>query len=367
MKLLLINPSKYDEKGNLIKFKLGSFPPLNLLILASLVKKYPQVKTKIVDEFIEDIPFKEDFDMVGITTVFSSTFPRVIDISNYFRSRNIPVILGGTHATCNYQECLPYADSIVVAEAEKNFELLIDDFLTKKKIKKIYKNNNFVDLTRLNLMLPDYSLIDTNRYMKVGFGKKSNYFAIEASRGCPLNCTFCSVKVIHGTRQRCKPVSHVIQEIRDLKKIHGATLFNFTDDNFLYNQSYFKELLKELAKEEIKFHCEVSTTIISHSDLLSLLKKAGCISTFIGFESLNHESLISVKKSHNQIIKYKEIFEIFKRYNIPICPAFIFGFDFDDLNSFSHTLNFLDTVTLQRAIFSILTPFPGTEFYRKMI
>ena len=167
MKLLLINPSKYDENGCLMKFKYGTFPPLNLLILASLIKDYKQVKVKIIDEFIEDIPFKENFDLVGITTLFTSTFPRVIDISRRFRKKGIPVLLGGTHATCTYKDSIKYADSIVVGEAEYTFPRLIDDFLTSKKIKKIYKKESFVNLNDLPTIIPRYDLVNLNKYFKV--------------------------------------------------------------------------------------------------------------------------------------------------------------------------------------------------------
>ena len=194
MKLLLINPSKYDEEGKLMKFKYAALPPVNLLILAALLKHNKQIKITIIDEFIDNIPFDNHFDLVGITTLFTSTFPRVIDISKEFRKRSIPVVLGGTHSTCNTEECMQYADSIVVGEAEGNFEHLIDDFLTNKKIKNIYNNDTFVDLSKFKRLIPDYNLVNLNKYMKFGLFNKSNYLAIEASRGCPMLCTYCTVE-----------------------------------------------------------------------------------------------------------------------------------------------------------------------------
>ena len=367
MKLLLINPSKYDENNKLMKFEYGIFPPLNLLILASLIKDYKKVKVTIIDEFIEDIPFNEKFDLVGITTLFTSSFPRVIEISEQFRGKGVKVVLGGTHVTCTYNDCLEYADSIVVGEAEYAFEHLIDDFLTGKKIKKIYKNDNFINLEKSKPTILDYSLININKYSKIGIFKKSYYFVIETSRGCPMNCTFCTVKKIHGNIQRFKPISSVIDRIRYLKQYYDAVYFNIIDDNFLLSGDYYTELLKELSKENIKFHCEISTQIVRKFELLHLLKKAGCISVFIGFESLNEANLKSVNKYHNKIKEYKEIFTQFKKYDIKICPAFMFGFDNDDINVFSNVIDFLNTVSIQRAIFSILTPFPGTELYTKIL
>ena len=366
MKLLLINPSKYDEKGNLMKFKYGAIPPTNLLLISSLIKDYKQVQVKIVDEFIDDIPFHEKFDLVGITTLFTSNFPRVIDISNQFRKRKIPVVLGGAHATCNYHECKKYADSIVVGEAENSFQHLIDDLLTKNKLKKIYKNDSLIDLENMPTIIPDYDLIDLNRYYKIGIIKRSTQFQIETSRGCPMKCMFCTVKITHGPIPRFKRIKSVIEEIRFLKQKYNTAFFSFSDDNFLFNYQRSKALLQEISKENIKFICEISTRIIDKPNLIPLLKKAGCVSALIGIESINPDNLKLIKKTHNKVKEYKELFYLFQKNNIPVCPGIIIGFDYDNIEVFSEIFNFLKNVNVQRAVFSILTPFPGTELYENL-
>jgi radical SAM superfamily enzyme YgiQ (UPF0313 family) len=365
MKLLLINPSKYDANGELMKFKYGSFPPITLCTLASLIKNYKQVKVKIIDEFIEEIPFEENYDLVGITTAFTCTFPRVIDISNEFRKKGVPVVLGGTHSTCTWKDSIKYADSIVVGEAEYTFPRLIEDFLTKRRLEKIYANKTFIDLENIPAVIPRYDLIDLNKYFKVGIINKTNYFQIETSRGCPMKCTFCTVRITHGLKPRFKTISSVINEIRFLKKKYNATFFSFTDDNFLININRSKEILKQLSKENIKFFCETSARIIDTPELIPLLKKAGCIIALVGIESINLDSLKSAKKTHNKVDEYKNIFLLFNKYKIPFFPSFMFGFDFDNENIFLDVYKFLKTVNVQRVVFSILTPFPGTELYEQ--
>jgi len=364
MKLLLINPSKYDEKGRLMKFKFGTFPPLNLLLLSGLIEKYKNVKIKIIDEFIEEIPFNEHFDLIGITTSFTSNFPRVIDISKEFRKRNIPVVLGGTHVTCTSNESIKYADCIVVGEGEHTFPQLIDDFLRKKKLKKIYKNKDFINLEK-EFTLPKYDLIDSNKYFKIGFVKKTNMFQIESSRGCPMKCNFCAVRKTHGPRIRYKSIDNVIKEIRFLKKMYNANFFSFTDDNFLYHYGRSKMLLQELSKENIKFFCEVSTTIINKPELIPLLKKAGCTTALIGFESINTNTIHSIGKTHNKVERYANLISLFNNNNISILASLILGFDEDDINIFSSVLNFLKRNNIPRVLLNILVPFPGTELYNK--
>lgn len=366
MKLLLINPSKYDEQGNLMKFKYGTFPPLNLLILASLIKKYKQVKITIIDEFIEDIPFKSDFDLVGITTLFSSSFPRVIDISKKFRNKGIPVTLGGTHATCDFENSIKYVDSIVVGEAENAFEELIEDFLINKKLKNIYKNKNFIELKDTSTIIPRYDLINLNKYFRIGVRKKLNIFPFETSRGCPMNCNFCTVRITHGTKIRYKPISNIIKEIKFLKDHYNASYFSFTDDNFLFNYERSKDLLNALSKENIRFFCEISTRIIDMPNLIPLLKKAGCVTALMGIESINSESLNAINKLHNEVTEYKRLFFLFNKYQITLLGSFIFGSDYDNNFVFSDVFKFLKDNNVKRAIFNILTPFPGTELYRQL-
>lgn len=366
MKLLLINPSKYDEDGNLMKFKFGAFPPVNLLILAGLLKDFKQVKIKIIDEFIEDIPFNDKFDLVGITTLFTSTFPRVIDICKKFRNNGTPVILGGTHATCNYDDCIKYCDSIVAGEAEIIFPKLINDFLAKKKLKKKYSNDTFVDLEKIPHLLPRYELIDINKYYKMGLIKRSNHFQLETSRGCPMKCSFCSVRITHGQKPRFRTIDSVIKEIRFLKKNYNASYFSFTDDNFLVNLERSRLLLEAIKKENIHFWCELSTRIIDKPELVPLLKEAGCVAAVFGIESISEESLISVNKGHNKVNEYKNLFSLFLQQDIPLCPSFVFGFDFDDTTVFSAVFKFLKSTKVQRAIFNILTPYPGTELYENL-
>ena len=365
MKLLLINPSQYDINGNLMKFKYGTLPPLNLLILASLAKEYKQIEIKIIDEYIENIPFEKNVDLLCINTTFTCTFPRVIDISKKVRELGITFVLGGTHSTCNYEECKKYADSIVIGEAEYNFKQLINDFLSNKKLKEAYRNSNFINLERLPTIIPRYDLININRYFRVGIIRKLNHYQLETSRGCPMQCTFCSVKIKHGSVPRFRSIKSVIEEIRILKKFYNAGSFSFADDNFAVNYHRTKNLLQELAKENIKFWCELSTNILNTPELIPLLKKAGCVTCFIGFESLNSNSLKSVKKYHNKIQNYAKLFNLLKKHDIPICAAFVVGFDYDDINTFNEIFNFLKKHNIQRPVFTILTPFPGTELYQQ--
>ncbi|MDD2709762.1 MAG: radical SAM protein [Verrucomicrobiae bacterium] len=366
IKILLVNPVQYTANRHAPKYQSGSMPPTNVLTVAGILGAFPEVQVRVVDEFLDDVPFDEPFDLVGISTTFTSTFPRAIDIGREFRKRGVPVIMGGTHVTCNPEDSAPHADALVVGEAEHNLPLLIQDFLSTRKLRPVYRQEKHVDFTQIKPTVPAYDLVDLDRYMKIGLFRKTNYFALETGRGCPMNCGFCAVRITHGNRLRFKPISQVIDQIRLVKKQYNGRLFTITDDNFLFDEDRATELLKAMVPEKINFFCETSTHIVERPHLLPLLKQAGCISLFIGFESINQKNMSLLHKNHNQVDRYREIFGLLKKQEIPVVASFMLGLDEDDESVFDQLGDFLDSVCLRRAMIGIVTPMPGTAFHRQI-
>ncbi|MCP4269541.1 MAG: radical SAM protein [Candidatus Brocadiaceae bacterium] len=366
MKALLINPSKYDTYGNLERYQWGGLPPLNLVIVASLMQEQG-VKVVLVDEYVQDIPFDSDYDLVGISTTFTCTFPRVIDICGKFKEKMIPVVLGGTHATCMHKEVLEYCDAVILGEAEGKVEELLNDLRATDKLKPLYGSQQFIDLGSEPFRRPPYELVDMEKYIKLGVLKKSNFFAIESSRGCPMPCTFCSIGITHGKKPRSYSISTVVQEVRNLKKKHGAQFFTFTDDNFSINKEHCQALCEELERENIKFFCELPTTILRQPSLIESLAKAGCVSALLGMESINESNLNEISKGFNKPVEYQELFELFAKNRISAMAAMIFGFDNDEKSVFQNTVEFLKMCRVPRALFTILTPIPGTQLYDKLL
>ncbi len=366
MKVLLINPAKYDKKGVREFYRYASIPPSGLVLLASRLKKLRNVQVRIVDEWIEDVPFQEHFDLVGISTLFSATFPRVVDISKNFRERGVPVVLAGTHATCAASDAAAVADSVILGEGEGLFEELIDDLGCGSGMKSYYKRDGFLDLQRQDYIEMDYSLLNLRKYIKVAPWSKSVIFPIQTSRGCPMNCAFCSIHITGGRETRYKPIAHVVKEILYLKRNYGATNFGIYDDNLTIYPSRFRELMKELKKLDIRFFCQVSSTIVRAPEMIDLLAQAGCVSACIGVESINRDSLEEVSKTFNDVRAYKKLFSLFRRGGVTALASMIFGFDHDGPEVFSESVRFLNTCKVPRAVFSILVPFPGTRVHEVM-
>jgi len=366
MRILLVNPAKYDENGVRERYHSGTIPPSGLALLASRAKKFKNVDVKVVDEWIEDIPFEERFDVVGISTLFSATFPRVVNISNRFRERGIPVVLGGTHATCAPSEAAAVADSVVIGEGEGLFEQLLNDLLSGSGIKRQYRRDGFLDLEREEHVEPDYSVLDLSRYMKVGPWSKACIFPIQTSRGCPMDCAFCSIHLTGGRAARYRPIDNVIREILSLKARYGAKYFGLYDDNLSLNPERFRELMRELARLEIKFWCQVSSTILRRPEMVEQLAKGGCVSALVGVESINRGSLEEVSKTFNDTLAYTQLFGLFRKCRVTAMASMIFGFDHDGPQVFSESVGFLNACKVPRALFNILVPFPGTRLHATM-
>ncbi len=366
MRILLVNPSKYDERGLLERYRLGTIPPSGLVHLASRAKRLKNVEVKIVDEWIEDVPFQEQFDLVCVSTLFSSTFPRVVDICRRFRERGIPVVVGGTHATCSASEAAAIADSVVVGEGERLFEEAIEDLLSGAGMKPLYKRQGFLDLENEQYVEPDYSLLDLKRYMKVGALSGVNIFPIQTSRGCPMNCAFCSIHITAGYETRYRPIANVVNEIRSLKKKHGAEYFCLYDDNLSVNPARLQDLMNELSRLDVRFWCQISSTIVRRPEMIEMLAKGGCVSALVGIESINRESLEEVSKTFNDASTYKEMFKLFRRYRVAGMASMMFGFDHDGPEVFSESVRFLNSCNVPRAVFHILVPFPGTRLHATM-
>lgn len=348
MKLKLISPTRRELKRRRMRGRAFRFPQLSLTIIAALTPE--DVEVSITDENVESIDFDEDVDLVGITTL-TATAPRAYDIADAYRQGGAKVVLGGIHASALPQEAIQHSDAVVIGEAEGCWHQLIADF----------KNNNlqpfYSSVARPNLNglpLPRRGLLKKRAYLV------SN--TIQTTRGCPFDCSFCSVTNFFGRSYRTRPIQDVIREIRSLQ----THFVGFLDDNIVGNVRYAKQLFSALINEQIKWVGQASLTIANDHDLLKLIQKSGCKGLFIGFESLSSASLKEIGKPFHNVAKYKEDIAKLQDHGIAVLGAFIFGMDNDGPDVFERTVEFAQKSKLDLAQFGILTPFPGTPLYEKL-
>jgi len=326
-------------------------PNLALPILAGLSPA--DVDISFTDELLTPVDLRnlKNIDLVGIT-VLSKTALRAYDIADAYRRKGIPVVLGGIHPTAVPEEAKEHADSVVLGEAEKIWPSLVEDARTGS-LKPFYRQEGYTDLS--GMPTPRRDILPQKGYLPLD--------VVQVSRGCPFRCEFCTVQKFFGEVHRLRPVSEVVEEVRRLP--HRWMMF--ADDNIIGNQSYSEELLKAFLPLKKKWFGQASLSGLKKIENVEALAKSGCISLFIGFESLLRKNLERARKFQNDPSEYREIIESLHRSGIAICGAFIFGFDEDDPSVFEETVSFAIRTKIFSAVFMILTPYPETDFYHRII
>jgi radical SAM superfamily enzyme YgiQ (UPF0313 family) len=351
LRLFLIQPSQILDGGRVLKTQKLMFPRLSLPALASLTP--PDIEIRIIDEHFEEIPYEGPVDLVGISFMTPQA-PRAYQIGDEFRKRRKGVVMGGIHASALPEEALQHSDAVVIGEAEEVWPQVLEDF-KRKKVKGIYRAEGFPGLS--GLPPPRYDLLKKERFRLWNVN-----FPVQAGRGCPFHCDFCSVTRFFGGQYRWRPVEEVVQEILQ-KKVKGVF---FVDDNIIGQKAYARDLFRALIPLKIRWGGQASLNIAKDEELLHLAAESGCGILYIGIESICAANLPSHGKS---IFKGEEIsdhLEKIQNRGILVRASIIFGMDQDNPDVFPNTVNFLKKSKVAYAEFFLLTPMPGTELRRRL-
>ncbi len=345
-RLDLRHPWNLQEISDLMGKKVFSYP-LALPTVAALTPAHYDIR--IVNEEVDEIPFDEPVDIVGVTTMVP-TIRRAYEIVDTFRAKGVPVVMGGTYATFNVEEVLEHASAVVVGEAEGAWQRCLGDF-ERGAMQRIYRSEEPPAFKRGSL--PRWDLVDTKRLLVLG---------VQVSRGCPYRCEFCLVSKMFGNRMRYRDLDDVLAEIKQLPK---KQLF-FVDDNLTANKKYARELMKRLRPLRISWSCQASVDVAYDTELLQAMADAGCTSILIGFESVDPSSLAETRKFHNRIQRYEEAIANVHAAGMQVIGAFIVGFDADTTATFEHIYDFTTRNSISQVMLSTLTVLPGTDLRKRM-
>ncbi len=352
MRILLIAPAsgrwKRIGKSGLFKGKTFRFSLLSLLSVAAETPEDAHVR--IVDEQVDAIPFDETFDLVGLTCM-SALAPRAYEISERFREKGIPVVLGGMHPTFCPEEALRHADAIVAGDVEGAWKKVLED-LKKGRVQGIYRNESPPSLN--GLKLPPRTLLEGKNYGTIQ--------SVQATRGCTNSCDFCSVAAFHFRTQRFRPVEEVRDEIASLPE----KFFIFVDDNLTGDMEYAEHLFRQLAPLKKKWIAQSTLSIADNPEFVKLAAEAGCIGLFVGLETFSGQNLDAVGKTCHRVDAYREAIRLLHFYGIGVEAGIVFGFDNDTPEVFQHTLQMLDALEVDVIQVSVFTPLPGTPRFRAM-
>ena len=324
-------------------------PPLGLLTIVNLLRNDHRVVLE--NENIQEINYEDTPDLVGIS-VTVDTLPRAMRIAEKFRTKGIKVIAGGIHITTAQETIPPNAfDVLCVGAAEGTWPDIVQDF-AHGCLKPIYKCNR--PFSGTDIVSPAYDVLEKDQYLYCN--------VIHTSRGCPFHCDFCynsGKEHLYVNRE----ISAVLQDIQAVKSKHVM----FIDDNFVGNREWTKEFLLAIQPLKIKWNAAVSINVAYDEELLDLMKECGCESLFIGFESINPKSLSDVHKVQNSAENYERAIKAIHDRGIMINASFVFGLDGDTKETFQTTLDWIVKNRLETVTSHILTPYPGTALYDRMV
>jgi radical SAM superfamily enzyme YgiQ (UPF0313 family) len=352
-RLLLVNPVSRHKNGGFAINRATKFEPTGLGIVAALTPDHWEVK--LIDENFDKFEFQEA-DLVAFTA-FTGNVYRAYELAAIFQKKGIHTVIGGAHVSMMPEEALKYVDTVVLGEAEGIWPEVIKDF-ERGIIKNLYKPDRLPTFSppipSRNLFHPDYLQA-----------------CIQTTRGCPMDCEFCSVTAFNGSKYRFRPVEEVIKE---LKTINKKRVF-FVDDNiFGYtkkSREHAKELLTAMIRENIKvsWYSQTDMSIGEDRELLKLAAQSGCRMLLIGFESEKDHELKKMRKKINigLSMQYRKHLRNINREGIMVMGTFIFGLDSDTVRDLYQRKNFIKNSGANIMQLTVLTPFPGTKLYYRML
>ncbi len=352
------------------------FPQLTMPYLAALTPEPWQVTH--TDEITRAVDLGLACDLVGITAATAGA-PHAYDLAGAFRARGIPVVMGGPHASLLPYEVAQQVDLVVVGEAERIWERVLQDV---ERETSYAAGRHLLDaaigaevevlptgarIYRCSLPADLKGLPPARRDL-IHHGGWNRWWAtrgaIIATRGCPHHCDYCTIPLIYpqGRQMRFRPVEEVVAEIEAIPD-KGIV---FWDDNLGANAQYAKELFRAMVPLKRWWTSQTTMAAVQDDEFLRLAALSGCKALFLGLESVNQGSLDEVGKQHNGVLGYRRLLERFHEHGIAVQAGIMFGFDNDDRDVFARTVDWMGKIGLDNATISLMVPYPGTASFARL-
>jgi radical SAM superfamily enzyme YgiQ (UPF0313 family) len=341
------------DRGRVI----ARLPSLGLLTLGGMAASEHECTYFEVENPATLDPLSEGFDLVALSCL-SAQAAGAYRLADRFRSRGVPVVMGGLHATALPEEAAAHCDAVVVGEGEVCWPELLRD-AEARRLRPVYRPASEFNLDQAPL--PAFELLAAERYHRL---------TVQVSRGCPYQCEFCASSILLTKRYKMKPIARVLEEIDRIRAIWPRPFLEFADDNALVHLGYWKRLLSELKSRKLRWFAEADISIHEDDELLDLMRASGCVEVLIGLESPDEHALAGVELKtdwkRRQASSYLEAIARIQRRGIRVNGCFILGLDGHDAGIFDRVLAFAVASELFDVQITILTPFPGTPLYCRL-
>ncbi len=388
--LVLIKPSHYDDDGYVIRWWRAMTPSNSLAAVYGIAADCAdrrvlgpdvEIDIEVIDETNTRIDIEAllarfqrhaGFGCVALIGVQSNQYPRAIDIARPFRGAGIAVIIGGFHVSgclsmldghaVDLDACRDLAITIFAGEAEGRLERVLVD-AAERRLPPIY---HYMD------DLPDMEGMPVpflpKRYIERTLGASSSF---DAGRGCPYQCSFCTIINVQGRKSRYRSADDVEHLVR-LNWAQGIGKFFITDDNFARNKQWeatFDRLIELREKDGIPLGLMIQVDTLCHKipNFMAKARRAGVTKVFIGLENINPDNLAAAKKRQNKITEYRKMLLAWKQQGILTIAGYILGFPADTPETIRRDIAIIQQeLPIDLLEFFCLTPLPGSEDHQRL-
>jgi len=389
--IVLIKPSKYDDDGYVMRHFRGVLPSNTLACLYGLTEEVKrgkllgdvEIHSELLDEAIHKIPVKKIVRrnrrkgtkvIVCLAGVQTNQYPRATDLALQFREAGLTVLIGGFHVSGilamfptipdDIQALMDCGVTIVKGEVEDHWHEILSD-ACRDQLKPMYDFIN--DLP--DMRPPALPMINKPYLRHFAF---PNFGTIDCGRGCPFNCTFCTIINVQGRKMRYRDAEKIADTLRRNHQA-GVNFYFFTDDNFARNKNWeaiFDEIIRLRHEENIAINFMMQVDVLSYKikDFISKAKAAGCSQVFIGMESTNPQNLKAAGKTQNHVEDFVNLISAWHNSGVATHVGFIIGFPFDTEESVHADIRrLMREIKVDQASFFMLTPIPGSMDHKKMV
>jgi radical SAM superfamily enzyme YgiQ (UPF0313 family) len=327
----------------------GRMEPLNLGVLAGLTPA--GVDVRLWDDRVDEIDYDEPTDLVGIT-VEAFTARRAYEIADEFRSRGVPVVMGGMHATALPDEVALHADAVYSGDAETRWAEVVGD-AHAGRLRPRYDAAVGVPQPGTQARR---DLYEGKGYLPVSL--------LQFGRGCRFRCEYCAVGAYFEHDQHTRPIAEVVAEIRSQQR---RDLF-FVDDNLIADHDAAKDLFRALAPLNVRWVSQASVDQVQDEELMRLMVESGCLGNVIGFESLDPDNLEQMGKRPNLtgFDRYASAVQTLRAHHLQTWAAFLLGYDHDTPESLLAQCEWAIDQRFTFAAWNVLMPYPGTLLYERL-
>ncbi len=392
--VILVRPSRYDDEGYVVRHWRGVLPSNTLSCLNSLTEDAVRhgalgtldVHVEVIDEVVSRVDparlgrrFRHPGTsvVVGLVGVQTNQFPRALDLARLFKAEGFAVMIGGFHVSGAIAmspdgmppECRQAIDdgiTLVLGEVEDRWAGLLRD-AAAGTLQPLYDFlGDKPDLR--DKPLPRASRRTQRKFTMQGGG------TIDAGRGCPFQCSFCTIINVQGRRMRCRSAAQILAQIQEnyVRAAGGPGVrhYFFTDDNFARNpewEAIFDGLI-ELRERgvSIDFMMQVDVLAPRVPRFVEKAARAGCVQVFIGMETIRADNLDAGGKRQNKAADYREMIAAWHREGVVCHAGYIIGFPHDTYERVMEDVRTLrDELLVDQASFFMLTPLPGSEDHRR--